>query len=48
MGISYTKKEGNQERQERMVPAEEFIKRLLSSQRNPDQIKELPKTEIKK
>lgn len=48
MGIRYTKPKKDDERQERTVPAEDFVSRLISTTRKKQTIIELPKTEIKK
>lgn len=48
MGILYTKKEEGQKRDERTVPAEEFVNLMVSSKRMTDKQKELPHTETNK
>lgn len=44
MGFIYTKKRDDK-RQEHTVAAEDFAKLMVSLRRNPEKIKELPKTE---
>lgn len=48
MSLKYTLKKVDYENDERTVPTEEFINRLLSSRRDVEQLKEIPNTEIKK
>lgn len=45
MGIRYTKKNEDQEQQERTIQANDFLKRMISTQRKEMVKKELPKTE---
>lgn len=45
MGIRYTKKNEDQEQQERTIQANDFLKRMISIQRKDIVKKELPKTE---
>lgn len=48
MGIRYTKKEEEQKLQENTLSAEEFFRRVISMNKNPEKLKEIPKTEVKK
>jgi len=48
MGIKYTKKNEDQEQQERTIQADDFMNLLVSTQRKEDKKKELPKTEKSK
>ena len=48
MALKYTLKKKDYDNVERTVNAEEFIKLMLSSKRDVDRVKEVPKTEIKK
>lgn len=48
MALKYTLKKIDYENDERTVPTEEFINRLLSSRRDVDKLKQLPNTEIQK
>ena len=48
MAIRYTKKKQEDEQRERTVPADDFMKRLVSMKKDPERLKELPRTEIPK
>ena len=48
MGIRYTKKEEEQKPQENTLSAEEFFRRVISMNKNPEKLKEIPNTEVKK
>ena len=45
MGIRYTKKEEEQKPQENTLSAEEFFRRVISMNKNPEKLKEIPKTD---
>lgn len=48
MALKFTLKKKDYDKDERTVSTEEFINRMLSSNRDVEQMKELPKTEIPK
>lgn len=49
MGLKYTLKKKDEEKDEHTVGVEEFIHRVVSmKERGIEKIKEMPKTEIKK
>ncbi len=45
MAIRYTKVEKDETRDERVIPSEEFINRMVSLKKIPDQLIEKPKIE---
>ncbi len=48
MSIRYTKVEKDNKRDERVVSSEEFINRMVSLKKTPDQVKQSPKIESTK
>lgn len=48
MALKFTLKKKDYDNDERTVPAEEFVNLMLSSNRDQDRIKDIPKTEIQK